>query len=376
VSSLSDLYIVLDVVRTASEDDIKKAFRKLARRYHPDINPGDTSAEEHFKRISEAYEILSDPLKREFYDRNGFYTDGVLEQHETRSTWGFSFKSFDFAGAASPKGEMFAQFFNRRAARRDPERGQDLEYQMAITFEDSISGVKTRISVQRRRPCPGCEGTGRASSKNGTPCESCAGTGNVSRARGRLRFVSPCAECFGTGRAITDCGECGGESRVVRTDFLELDIPAGVSTGSRVRFSGAGDAGKYGGPAGDLYVITNVAPHSFFTRAGDNLQCVVPVTFVEAALGAKIEVPTVDGKAVVRIPPGTQNGQILRLRGMGAPSLVQPGMRGDQLIEIQILVPRIADERSKEILREFAQLNAEDIRKGIWQPGKADKASS
>lgn len=376
MSSLNDLYVVLEVVRTASEDDIKKAFRKLARRYHPDINPGDTSAEEHFKRISEAYEILSDPLKREFYDQNGFYTDGVLAQAETRSTWGFSFKSFDFAGSAPPRGEMFAQFVNRRAARRDPERGQDLEYQMAIAFEDSISGVKTRISVQRRQSCPGCEGTGRASRKNGTPCESCAGTGNVTRARGRLRFVSPCAECSGTGHAITDCGECGGESRVVRTDFLELEIPAGVSTGSRVRFSGAGDAGKYGGPAGDLYVITNVASHSFFTRAGDNLQCIVPVTFVEAALGAKIEVPTIDGKAVVRIPPGTQNGQVLRLRGMGAPSLVQPGMRGDQFIEIQILVPRIADERSKEILKEFALLNGENVRKGIWPSGRADKASS
>jgi molecular chaperone DnaJ len=365
VSTLNDLYVVLEVLRTASENDIKKAFRKLARRYHPDINPGDNSAEEHFKRISEAYEILSDPLKREFYDQNGFYSDGVLEQHETRSTWGFSFKSFDFAGAAGPKGEMFSQFFSRRAARRDPERGQDLEYQMAITFADSIRGIKMRSSVQRRHPCDGCQGTGRAT-KNGAPCETCAGTGNVTRVRGRLKFASPCTECSGTGRTVTDCVDCNGEGRVVRIDFLELDIPPGVSAGSRVRFAGAGDAGKYGGPSGDLYVITNVAPHAFFTRAGDNLQCHVPVTFVEAALGAKIEVPTVDGKAVVRIPPGTQNGQVLRLRGLGAPSLLQPGMRGDQFIEVQVLVPRIADERSKVILKEFAQLNPENVRKDIW----------
>jgi molecular chaperone DnaJ len=166
---------------------------------------------------------------------------------------------------------------------------------------------------------------------------------------------------------VTDCPECNGESRVLRTDIIEVEIPSGVSAGSRVRFPGAGDAGKYGGGSGDLYVITNVTPHPFFRRVGDNLQCTVPVTFVEASLGAKIEVPTVDGRTVVRIPPGTQNGQVLRLRGKGAPSLVQPGVRGDQFVEVQVLVPRIADERSKEILKEFAQLNPGDVRKEIWK---------
>lgn len=166
---------------------------------------------------------------------------------------------------------------------------------------------------------------------------------------------------------VTDCQECGGESRVGRTDVIEVDIPAGVGAGSRIRFAGQGDAGKYGGPSGDLFVITNVAPHPFFTRTGDNLQCVVPVTVVEAALGAKIEVPTVDGKAILRIPPGTQTGQVFRLRSKGAPSLLQPGLRGDQFVKVQILVPRIADERSKEILRELAQLNPEDVRKDIWK---------
>ena len=366
MSSLNDLYVVLEVVRSASEDDIKKAFRKLARRYHPDINPGDTSAEERFKRISEAYEVLSDPLKREFYDRNGFYTEGVLEKGEQHTAWGFSFKSFEFGGAVPPTGEILSQFFSRRAARRDPERGQDLEYQIAITFAESISGAKTRITVQRRHACAGCGGAGRTS-KDGSACASCGGTGNVTRARGRLRFVTPCAECSGSGHVITDCLDCGGESRVLRTDILELDIPPGVSAGSRVRFAGQGDAGRYGAVTGDLYIITNVAPHPFFKRAGDNLQCVIPVTFVEATLGSKIEVPTVDGKAVVRIPPGTQNGQVLRLRGLGAPSLVHPGMRGDQFLEIQVHVPRVADERSKEILKEFAQLNTEDVRKDLWQ---------
>jgi len=367
VSTVNDLYVVLEVVRTATEDDIKKAFRKLARRYHPDINPGDTSAEERFKRISEAYEILSDPLKRQFYDHNGFYTEGVLEQHESQTTWGFSFKSFDFGTPTSAKGDVFTQFFSKRAARRDPERGQDVEYQIAIPFADSISGLKARISVQRRHSCQACEGTGRASTANSHVCPNCSGSGNLTRARGRLRFVTPCTDCSGGGRIATDCPECKGESRLLRTDVVELDIPPGVSTGSRVRFPNNGDAGKYGGPSGDLYVITNVAPHPFFTRAGDNLQCVVPVTYAEAALGAKIEIPAIDGRTLLRIPPGTQNGQLLRLRGKGAPSLVQPGVRGDQFVEIQVVVPHVADERSRQILKELAQLNPEDVRKGIWK---------
>ena len=374
MSTPSDLYVVLEVVRTASENDIKKAFRKLARRYHPDINPGDRTAEDHFKLISEAYEVLSDPLKRQFYDQNGFYTEGVLEQRGTRAgaaTWGFSFKAFDFSGSPqSPAGEAFSHFFSRQAARRDPERGQDLEYQMSIGFSDSISGVKMRISVQRRQACPECQGMGRASAERSDVCASCGGNGTVARLRGRLQFMAPCDDCSGTGRVTTDCPDCGGEGRVPRTDLMEVDIPPGVSAGARIRFPGKGDAGRYGGPNGDLYVITNVAPHPFFTRTGDNVQCVLPVTFTEAALGAKVEVPTVDGKAVVRIPPGTQNGQTFRLRGKGAPSLMQPGMRGDQFVEVYIFVPRVADERSKEILKEFAHLNSEDPRKDIWASGK------
>jgi molecular chaperone DnaJ len=368
VSTSSDLYVVLEVVRSASENDIKKAFRKLARRFHPDINPGDRTAEERFKLISEAYEVLSDPEKRQFYDQNGFYTEGVLAQHETRTTWGFSFKSFDFSGPGqTPGGEVLSQFFSRQAARRDPERGQDVEYQMSIAFADSISGVKTRISVQRRHSCPECGGMGRATAKRSNLCATCGGNGTVVRLRGRLQFMAPCEDCSGTGRVVTDCPDCQGEGRNLRTDIMEVEVPAGVSSGSRIRFPGSGDAGRYGGPGGDLYVITNVAPHPFFTRVGDNVQCVLPVTFVEAALGAKVEVPTVEGKAVVRIPPATQNGQVFRLRGKGAPSLMQPGMRGDQFVEVHVGVPRIADERSKEILKEFAHLNSEDPRKEIWK---------
>ena len=260
---------------SASEDDIKKAFRKLARRYHPDINPGDNSAEEHFKRISEAYEILSDPLKREFYDRNGFYTEGVLEQHETHTTWGFSFKSFDFRRFGSAqRGNVFAVLLatGRRGAIPSADRTWNTRW--PLRFADSISGVKTRISVQRRHICAGCEGTGRAAAKNGNPCASCGGTGNVTRARGRLRFVSPVRRMFGTaGTRSPIARSAAGKAGLCGPTIWNWIFPPGVSAGSRVRFPGNGDAGRYGGPAGDLYVITNVAPHPFFTRAGDNLQC-------------------------------------------------------------------------------------------------------
>ena len=363
-----DFYIILEIGRTASINEIKKAFRKLARRYHPDINPGDRQAEERFKRITEAYDILSDPLKREFYDVNGFYTDGVLEQHETGAGWGFSFKGFDFSGSSQSQfGEIFGQLFTRQQACRDPEPGQDLEYQISMTFDESIRGLKASISVFRKDTCAACGGDGRAAASRESGCASCGGTGKTTRSKGHLQFSITCAECGGAGRTITVCKECGGECRVPGTEILEVELPAGVTTGSRVRIPGRGDAGRFGGPAGDLYVLTNVASHPFFNRAGDNIHCSVPVTVTEAALGTKLEVPTIDGRAVVRIPPGTQTGQMLRLRELGAPSLLNPGMRGDQYVEVRIVVPRIADERSKEILRELARLNPENPRKDLWK---------
>jgi molecular chaperone DnaJ len=193
----------------------------------------------------------------------------------------------------------------------------------------------------------------------------CGGTGKIDQLKGRLHFSAMCMECNGSGEMRHSCDECGGVGRISRTESLDIEIPAGVSTASRVRFPGEGDAGLYGGPAGDLYVITNVAPHPFFSRVGEHFQCTLPISFSEAALGAKVDVPTVDGSAIVRIPPGTQSGQVFRLRGKGAPSLLRPGTRGDQLVEVRIVVPRIADERSKEILKEFARLNSGDIRKDI-----------
>jgi molecular chaperone DnaJ len=360
-----DLYLILEVARAATVADIKKSFRRLARRFHPDVNPGDRGAEERFKRISEAYEVLSHPDKRLFYDENGFYTEGVTERKTGSTAWGFTFQGFNFSTSAeSQSSEVFGQYFSRRSTQRTPARGADLEYQISVGFADSINGLKTRINIRRYRACT-CVGSLASGSRRESGCPMCGGSGKIEQLKGRLHFSAICTDCNGSGEVRHGCDECGGVGRVSQTESLDVEIPAGVSTASRVRFPGEGDAGLYGGPAGDLYVITNVAAHPFFGRVGEHFQCTLPISFSEAALGAKVDVPTVDGSAVVRIPPGTQNGQVFRMRGKGAPSLLRPGTRGDQLVEVRVVVPKIADERSKEILREFARLNSGDIRKDI-----------
>ena len=366
MTSKDDLYVILEVGRTASVNDIKRAFRKLARRYHPDINPGDRHAEELFKRITEAYDVLSDPLKRQFYDVNGFYSEGVLETHDANADWGFSFQGFNFSKSSHAEfSEIFGHVFAGRAVRRHPERGQDLEYQVSISFDESLRGRSTAIGVVRCRVCGACQGSGQAPGSRDAACVTCGGTGKTTRSKGHLQFSVTCGDCGGSGRFVNPCPECRGEGRVPGTDNLEVALPAGVSTGSRIRVPDKGDAGRFGGPAGDLYIIINVAEHSFFRRIGDNIHCSVPVTVTEAALGTKIEVPTIDGLAFVRIPPGTQTGQTFRMRGKGTPSLLNPGLRGDQYVEVRVIVPRVADERSKQILRELAKLNPEDPRKDL-----------
>jgi molecular chaperone DnaJ len=369
MTSNEDLYVILEVGRTASINEIKRAFRKLARKFHPDINPGDRQAEERFKRITEAYQVLSDPFKRQFYDVNGFYTEGVLEEHSRKdATWGFSFQGFDFSRSSqSPYNEIFGQIFAQHAIRREAEPGQDLEHPLSTSFEEALRGVRTRVTVFRKIQCANCSGSGRAPGSRESACAVCGGVGKTVKSKGHLQFAVSCAECGGTGRTISKCAECRGEGRLSGTESLVIDLPAGVTTGSRIRFPGKGEAGRFGGPAGDLYIVVNTTEHPFFTRVGDNIHCTVPVTVTEAALGSKIEVPTIDGRAIVRIPPGTQTGQKFRLRGRGAPSLLHPGMRGDQYVEAKIVVPRIADERSKEILRELSKLNPQDPREDIWR---------
>ena len=367
MTSKDDLYVILEVGRTASVNEIKRAFRKLARRYHPDLHPGDRHAEDRFKRITEAYEILSDPLKREFYDVNGFYTEGVLEPNRAETSWGFSFQGFNFSRPShSEFSEILGQVFGKRAERREPERGQDLEYQISIGFDESISGRHAGISVLRMDACRNCNGVGQAPGSRENACVGCGGTGKTTRTKGHLQFAVACGDCGGSGRSITLCRDCGGDGRVSVTEALEVELPAGVAAGSRIRVPGKGNAGRFGGPAGDLYLVVNVAEHPFFKRMGDNIYCSIPLTVIEAALGTKIEVPAIDGRAMVRIPPGTQTGQTFRMRGRGAPSLLNPGMRGDQYVEVKVVVPRVADERSKQILRELAKLNPEDPRANLW----------
>ena len=360
-----NFYVILGVGDSASVAEIKKAYRKLARRYHPDINPGDHTAEELFKRISEAYEILSDPDKRDFYDDNGYYSEGVLETG-VRSQWDFTFDGFaSTAGEGTGFSDLLGQFLNRTQPPPDDGVGRDLECQVSLSFEESMKGVETWVTVYRKKSCLRCEGSGRALGASASACGTCRGSGQLIKAKGHLRFSVTCPTCQGSRRVVIACSACNGDGLIARNDQLSVNIPPGVSAGSRVRFMGKGDAGKAMQPPGDLFVVTNVEAHPYFNRIGDNIYCAVPVTLTEATLGAKIKVPTIDGNCLLKIPPGTQSGQTLRMREKGAPSLRGNGVRGDQYVEVRLWTPRVADERSKEILRELALLNPDDPREDL-----------
>jgi molecular chaperone DnaJ len=364
--SQEDYYRVLGVSRDSSVNDIKKAYRKLARKYHPDVNPGDRHAEERFKKISEAYDVLSDPKKREVYDTYGSYSENFRPGTGARGP-GVDFAGFDFSGfGGSGFSDIFSQFFHGGAQASQPQRGEDLEYQVSIGFFEALKGLQTRITYARRDTCQSCQGKGRGKEGRVQECNLCQGTGKITQTRGRMKFSTTCAQCGGSGHSSRACPACQGEGRVRTTENLEIKIPPGVQTGSRIRFAGKGDAGIEGAPPGDLYIVATVGAHPFFERVGDNIHCKVPITLTEAVLGAKIEVPTVDGRAVLKIPPGTQPGQKFRLRERGAPSL-RAATRGDQFVEVRVVLPKIADERSKEILRELARLNPENPRSELNQ---------
>ncbi len=373
-----DYYKTLGVKRAATQEEIRKAYRRLARKYHPDLNPGDKSAEEKFKQLSEAYDILSDTKKREIYDKFGSYSDNIREAARGPAGAGFDFDWSVFTGGAGagagPAGagggasfrDIFSELFGSGAkgaqTQTGPQarRGSDIEIPLALSFEEAINGLTTNINVRRSETCARCNGSGEA----GTgllSCATCNGTGKISTGGGFLRFDQSCGDCNGTGKRRPPCPGCNGRGMLPKYETVKVRIPAGVDTGSRVRVNGKGEAGQKGAPAGDLYIITNVSPHRIFTRKGDNIHCVVPITLPEAALGAKIEVPTVSGKAQLRIPPGTQSGQVFRLREKGAPSL-RGSTRGDQYVEVKIVLPKIIDEDSKGLLREFAKRNPENPR--------------
>src|ERR1700691_5163643 len=398
-----DYYGVLGVKKSASTDDIRKAFRKLARKYHPDVNPGDKSAEEKFKTLSEANDVLSDPKKRKIYDQLGFYSDNIdpaaAEAYARGGPTGaggfgdvsgappgagqgvpFDFGGFDFSdlggngGRAPGRGgsggfrDIFSGIFGggRGApAETGPEAGSDLEYQVNGPFWTAIRGGVMRLNITRQDACSNCHGQGYIEAPG--KCPECDGTGQVTQTGGRMKFNVPCPNCHGTGKNISICSDCHGEGTVSRTEPLEVRIKAGTRDGQRIRLAGKGNAGAHGGSAGDLYVIIRTGEHPVFRRDADDIYLTVPVSATEAALGAKIEVPTIDGRALLKIPPGTQSGQKLRLREKGVPSATKEGVRGDEIVEITVSVPMPRDERTKELLRELAKLNPEDPREELWK---------
>jgi molecular chaperone DnaJ len=362
-----EYYDTLGVPRKASTDDIRKAYRKLARKHHPDLNPGDKSAEERFKNVQEAYDVLSDPKKREMYDQVGFYSESGFAGAGPGGPGGrgpqpgMDFDSFDFSdafsGAAGGAGrrtetggggfrDVFSQFFGGRGgahqAQPEPEKGGDLEYVMDIDFWQAIKGTQVRLSITRYDVC-----------------------GHVAQMAGAMKFNLTCPRCGGTGKLRNACPECGGEGRVTRTETVETRIPPGARNGSRLRVPGKGNAGTMGAPPGDLYITTKVEEHAFFHREGDDIEIQVPIAVWEAALGAKIEVPTIDGRTLLKIPQGTTNGRRFRLREKGVLNS-RTNQRGDQIVEVAIQAPEPHDEDTRELLRKLAKLHPEDPRAGMW----------
>jgi molecular chaperone DnaJ len=371
-----DYYDVLGVARGVTDKEIKRAYRRLARKYHPDVNPNDKAAEARFKEVTEAYEVLSDPAKRRQYDQFGHQTFGAAYEGADRpgaGAGGFDFSNFDFGGAGGVE-DLFSDLFSGRgrAAQTGVSRGEDLHYSIDLDFDATVRGLSTELSIQRYDTCSTCQGSGVGAGSRLQACTACKGSGRA-RARGGLfGGQQPCAQCKGTGKIpTTPCASCRGSGLALKTERIAVKIPPGVDNGSNVRVPGKGHAGRSGGPPGDLYIVTRIRPHPLFERKGDNLYCEVPITVTEAALGAKIEVPTVDGKASMRVPQGTNSGQAFRLRGMGVPHLKGPG-RGDQVVAVKIVVPQNLDARSQELLRELARLRPEDPRRGMW-PGPSSR---
>ena len=376
----SDYYELLGVRRKSSAKEIRQAYRKLARKYHPDLNPGDKAAEEKFKQLQEAYDVLSDSKKRATYDQYGFYADNMPPPGSAppgAGPGGFpvDFGGFDMSGGGAGAGgfrDIFSQFFSGLGgAAAQPEATEvppDLEYQVDIDFWKAIRGTVEKISYTRLDTCGTCRGSGRAAGAEQT-CPTCGGTGRRQQSSGGMRFNVACPRCGGSGKLAKPCPTCHGEGRVQRTDTIEVRIPAGVDTGSRVRVPGRGNVPLPGAAPGDLYIITRVAPHPFFERRGDDIHTTVPVTVSEAALGAKVEVPTIDGRALLRIPPGTPSGQKFRLREKGvAPA--RGGQRGDQYVTVQIVPPSSVDEKARQLLKELSQFDEKDPRKEIFEQAK------
>ncbi len=343
-----DYYEILGVARGASDQEIKSAYRKLAMQHHPDRNPNNPDAEEKFKECSEAYAVLADGEKRSVYDRFGHAGLG--------GNAGGGFDPSSFQDLSDIFGDFFgfSDLFGGRGQRRSrAQRGADLREDIELDFEEAVFGTEKTVTIRHHETCEGCHGSGAAPGKAPVTCRSCNGQGQVRYQQGFFSIARTCPTCQGTGSVITDpCPKCKGEGRMLRQKSIDAKVPAGVEDGTRIRFAGLGEGGVHGGPAGDLYVVLHVKEHPFFEREGNDLHCVVPISFTQAALGAEITVPTLEGDHVLKVPEAAQSGTTLRIRGKGVPVLNSRG-KGDLYVEVRVQTPSKLNKRQKELLQEL-----------------------
>lgn len=372
MAAAKNYYDILGVSRNATQEEIKKAFRKQARKHHPDAG----GSEERFKEINEAYEVLSDPEKRKQYDQFGQYFGGNVPPGAGAAGAGASWPggfTYTHVGDIGDLGDLFGDLFSgfgatvgRAGARSSARRGADLQYDVTLSFDEALRGISTKVDVRRDETCATCQGTGAKPGTSRTTCPTCKGTGHVTQGQGLFAFSRTCPRCGGEGTIVEQpCPTCRGRGTVTRVKPVTVNIPAGVTDGSKLRFRGKGEPGVAGGPPGDLYVVTHVKPHPYFTRDGADVVLELPVTIAEAALGAEVTVPTPTGERVrLKIPAGTQDGKVLRVPGKGAPHLKGKGT-GDLKVKIRVKVPTKLSARQRELLEEFARLSTEDVRSHI-----------
>ena len=363
----ADYYDVLGVSRDASDQELKSAYRKLALKYHPDRNPGDHTAEEKFKEASEAYQVLSDADKRAAYDRFGHA--GVNGSGPGGFGGGFS-GAVDLGDIF---GDLFGEMFNMGGQQRSARqmRGDDLRYDLTIDFEEAIFGTEKEIKIRRLEACETCKGTGSASGRGPSVCPQCHGRGQIRYQQGFFSVARTCTTCAGRGSIISDpCQVCRGETRLTKEIKLTVKVPAGVEEGTRIRYAGEGDVGRGGSQAGDLYIVLSIGAHSFFAREGQNLHCVIPISFPQAALGAEIEIAGVDGPVMLKIPEGTQSGKELRIRGKGVPYLNEKG-RGDLIVKVVVQIPKKLSRAQRDLIVELDKTMAVD--NNPTSPGLLDK---
>lgn len=359
-------YEVLGVAKNASDDEIKKAYRSLARQYHPDRNPDDARSEERFKEVQSAYDVLSDPEKRRAYDTFG--SAGPRGFPGGADMGGARFEEFNLGDLGDLLGGMFGGGARQRGGVRQPIRGDDLETNVRISFEDSLKGIQVRVPVEAETACSVCHGTGAEPGTSPVVCPQCAGRGVVSDAQGLFAFSQPCPRCQGNGSIVEKpCRHCRGSGRERTTKRYAVKIPAGVRSGTRVRLKGKGEAGRNGGPAGDLYVVVDVEPSRLFERRGADLVLDLPVTYAEAALGASVQIPTPDGSVSLKVPAGTESGKLLRVKGHGAPHLKGNG-RGDLLARVKVTIPTKLTKAEREALEGYQKVSRENPRERVFAP--------